>query len=110
MLVFRFVLGRLLVKRSQQQLGRRGCRHRTIENDVLCAYVFSVQALVCVIVRAKSRARERDPGKQSASAGIGEDLGAQGYVGLGGSGPAHWTRGSGGIAPQLDLTDEDVLG
>src|ERR1017187_6735545 len=98
-LAFRFVLGRLLVERSLQQLSRRRRRYGTFEYDVLRAYVFSVQVLICVIVCTKSGAGERDSSKQSPSARIGEDLGPQCYVGLGGGGPPNRTRRRPDITP-----------
>jgi hypothetical protein len=49
-LVLRFVLGRLLVQRCQQQMCGRRRRHRALEYNVLRVQLFAVQILVGIIV------------------------------------------------------------
>ena len=94
---------------SSEQLFRRGrggdC---LVEDDVRCADLFPIEILVGAVVRAEGRAGQRHTGKKAAGAGVGEDLGAQGGIGFGGSVATYGTGGRGGVAADFDLAGEPV--
>ena len=73
-LLIGLVLRRLFVKSGKEQFRRCGRVDRTIDDHVFGADSLPVQPTITVDIRAKRRAFQRDPGKQSARTRIRKNL------------------------------------
>src|SRR5262249_7422014 len=86
-LLERFGIGQVLrspfVQVGNHLLRRWRNRHGSLENDVSSLDLLFIEHFVGAVVRAHGGTGERDSGEQSARARVGENFGAQRYVGRG---------------------------
>src|ERR1700693_1026566 len=101
---------RLFVKSGKEQFRR--CRRvdRTIDDDVFGADSLPVQPTVTIAIRAKRRAFQRDPGKQSARTRIRKNLSPKCDVRRGCSVTALGPGGSSRVGAELDLASKNGIG
>src|SRR6516225_8417469 len=77
------VLRSLFVQVGHHLLRRWRNRHGSLENDVSGLHLLFIEHFVGAVVRAHGGTGERDSGEQAARARVGENFGAQCYVGRG---------------------------
>jgi hypothetical protein len=106
----RQVPGRSFLESGKQELAGRGRRNFVLHHDVLGGDIAAIEMIVGAAVRAQRGAFERDAGKKSASARVGEDFGVHGDIG-GGFRIAPFGSGrSRGVAAELDLATQQGAG
>src|ERR1700722_1831582 len=110
LLDFGQVLGRLPVQSSQQLGGGGGSWYCLVENNGVGGNSFAIKILIGVVVGAQSGTGQRDSGKETACARVGQDLGPQSYIRLRGGIAANRAGCRRGVSTDLNFALKYVCG